>query len=182
DIFSLGVILHEMLAGTAPFSGNDIHQLMFQVCSTRPAPPSAANPAVTRTLDLIVARALEKEPEARYPNAEAMAADLRAALAELEPGAATAAPVAARVDQERTQVLGAATVAAPIGALHVSARFESRLALLRLSQPRGRDRQLMAPSVGPPPLTRRYLADASMWGAAVLIAGASVLAWWIVTS
>jgi serine/threonine protein kinase len=190
DIFSLGVILHEMLAGAAPFSGEDVHQLMFQVCSARPAPPSAANPAVPRTLDLIVARALEKEPEARYPDAAAMAADLRAALAELGAGApgVERAPASGQHEAtlaqprpaaaERTQALGAATLAASVAGLHVSARFDSGLALLRLAEPRGRDRKLMSPVIGPPSIVRHF-RDPQAWAAAGMICAALAVAWWI---
>ena len=189
DIFALGVVLHEMLTGAGPFSGEDIHQLMFNVCSGRPAPPSAANPAIPPTLDLIVARALEKEPGARYPDAATMAADLRGVLAGLGASAANATPVARPktdativqprdVSQERTQALGAATLAMPMAALHVSGRFDSSVALLRLTEPRGRDRQLMAPVIGPPSMAR-YLLDPSTWGVAGLIAAALALAWWI---
>jgi hypothetical protein len=162
---------------------------MLQVCSARPAPPSALNPAVNRTLDLIVARALEKDPEARYADAGAMAADLKGALTDLaaatprvppsaiadvahESTAAQRAP-----DHERTVAIGGATLAAPIAGLHVLARFDSQAALLRLAEPQGRDRQLMSPSAEPAPLIRRWFVDGSVWGAAALLVGALGLAW-----
>jgi serine/threonine-protein kinase len=65
---------------------------MQQIATATPPPPSAANPAVPAMLDLIVARALEKQPNARYQGAAELAADLRACLAELGgPAASTAA-------------------------------------------------------------------------------------------
>jgi serine/threonine protein kinase len=179
DIFSLGVILHEMLTGAGPFSGADIHQLMFQICSARPAPPSSVNASVPRTLDLIVARALEKEPAERYSDAAAMALDLRAALADSVASPHHESTLAQpRPSEERTLALGAATVAASIGTLHVSARFDSDLALLRLAQPRGRDRRLMAPVIGRPALGR-HLRDPQAWAAGALICAASAVALWI---
>ena len=92
DIFSLGVVLHELAAGEPPFSAATVTQLMQQIATATPPPPSAANPAVPAMLDLIVARALEKQPNARYQGAAELAADLRACLAELGgPAASTAA-------------------------------------------------------------------------------------------
>ena len=83
DIFSLGVVLHELATGQSPFAASTVAQLMHQISTAAPPPPSAANPAVPAMLDLIVARALEKHPDARYQNAAELAADLRACLAEL---------------------------------------------------------------------------------------------------
>jgi serine/threonine-protein kinase len=92
DIFSLGVVLHELAAGEPPFSAATVTQLMHQIATATPPPPSAANPAVPAMLDLIVARMLEKQPDARYQSAAELAADLRACLAELGgPAASTAA-------------------------------------------------------------------------------------------
>jgi serine/threonine-protein kinase len=79
DIFSLGVVVHEMLTGAPAFSGADLNQLMFQVVNGAPIPPSHLNPLVPGVLDSIVARALEKDPEKRYASAADMGRDLEAA-------------------------------------------------------------------------------------------------------
>jgi len=76
DIFSLGVVLFEMVAGMAPFSGKDVGDLMYAVVNSQQPRPSQLNPAVPELLDLIVAKALQKDPAARYQSAREFAADL----------------------------------------------------------------------------------------------------------
>jgi serine/threonine-protein kinase len=77
DIFSLGVVLYEMLTGKAPFGGNSLEALMYQTVNTVPLAPSKINPDVPEMLDLILAKALEKRPDNRYQLAAELASDLR---------------------------------------------------------------------------------------------------------
>ena len=185
DVFSLGVVLHEMLAGVPPFAGVDMHQLMYQVCHGRPSAPSALNPSVTRTLDLIVARALEKEPDARYPDAASMAADLRTSLAEIVPATPPAdspdrtmtMTSAQTVALERTQAIGTATLAMPSPGLHLSTRSDSSAALARLAEPNAEDRRLLSPVAQQPSWPRRFLSDTALMGACGIVAAAILIAW-----
>ncbi len=77
DIFSLGVMLYEMLTGHAPFDGENVNAIMYQTLNVIPAPPNSLNPAVPEMVNFIVAKALAKGLEDRYQNARDFAADLR---------------------------------------------------------------------------------------------------------
>lgn len=78
DIFSLGVMLYEMLTGLAPFNGENVNAIMYQTLNAVPAAPNTVNPAVPEMLNFIVAKALAKGLDDRYQNAKDFAADLRA--------------------------------------------------------------------------------------------------------
>ena len=77
DIFSLGVMLYEMLTGQAPFNGENVNAIMYQTLNAIPVPPSTLNPAVPEMINYILAKALAKKLEDRYQNAKDFAADLR---------------------------------------------------------------------------------------------------------
>ena len=78
DIFSLGVMLYEMLTGQAPFNGDNVNAIMYQTLNAVPAPPHTVNAVVPEMLNFIVAKALAKGVDDRYQNAKDFAADLRA--------------------------------------------------------------------------------------------------------
>jgi serine/threonine-protein kinase len=160
DIFSLGVVIYEMVTGSSPYTAREVGELMQQISSSAAPPPSAGNPALPAMLDLIVARALEKDPGARYQSSAELAADIRACLAESatrprgEMQAAAGAPAPLDLDlgggttvkiepAVKTQVAGEAARTLKLGeagpssvagdiALSVSRRFDSAAALERL--------------------------------------------------
>jgi len=83
DIFSLGTVLYELLTGVKLFTGNDATEIMYNVSRLRPVSPSRINRQVPAMLDLVVAKALEKDANERYQDTHQFAADLRATLNEL---------------------------------------------------------------------------------------------------
>ena len=76
DIFSIAVILYEMLTGKLPFQGSSPAELMKSRLTDPPIPPSVAMPSISPHLQEVLYRALEKEPRNRYPRAHDFTFDL----------------------------------------------------------------------------------------------------------
>ena len=201
DIFSLGIVLYEMLTGLRLFKGETLTQILHNVASFEPPPPSQIKPEVTPMLDLVVKRAMEKKPSARYASAWEMADDLRQCLQELELLAPTSqgsadSPVkegAPAADAyEKTVMLKPPANNRPVprrmsadvetdNRLSLSRRFDSDDALIRLQTPTPRDRKRLARLPRSPGLLRRLRHDRDLaWfsltlGLAILVAGALAL-------
>jgi serine/threonine protein kinase len=77
DIFSLGVVMYEMLTGEKPFPGQSITTVIYKIVNEDPIPPRQLNPSLHPGLNEIVMRALAKEPEARYQSCRELLEDLR---------------------------------------------------------------------------------------------------------
>ena len=90
DIFSLGVVLYEMLVGVPPFSGDSVSALMYQTVNFVPPAPGTINREVPEMLDLIMAKMLAKNLDERYPDAKLLAADLRECARQAASGQARA--------------------------------------------------------------------------------------------
>ena len=78
DLFSLGIVLYQMVTGVAPFDGSSVSAVCAQILQAEPVPPSQRNPAVPAELDRIILRCLAKTSADRYPSAEAFATSLDA--------------------------------------------------------------------------------------------------------
>ena len=162
DIYSVGIVLYEMLTGSVPFTGDTPLEIAMKHLSATPLPPSEIRHDVPHELDSIVLRALAKNPEDRYQGSDEMDADLARA--------ARGQAVAPETEEAATQVLrgaGAATLT---------------------SAPTAVTRRV---NVAPPPYSRPtgfYEYDEPMrrsfWPwllAAVLIAAAIVAGWYVYT-
>jgi serine/threonine protein kinase/Flp pilus assembly protein TadD len=77
DVYALGATLYEMLTLHPVFDGRDRQELLRRIASEEPRPPRRLNPAVPAELEVIVGKALEKDPATRYATAQELADDLR---------------------------------------------------------------------------------------------------------
>ncbi len=168
DIYSVGIVLYEMITGSVPFTGDTPLEIAMKHLSTTPLPPSETRPDVPHELDSIVLRALAKNPEDRYQSSDEMDAD----LARASRGQA----VAPETEEAATQVLrgaGAATLTTAPTAIT-------------------RRVTVVPPATGPPPPYSRptgfYEYDEprrrSFWPwllAMLLVAAAIVAGWYVYT-
>ena len=93
DLFALGALLYECIAGQSAFSGGSVLEIGAQIIHVTPPPPSKINPAVTPALDRVTSKSLEKKVDARYQTAAEFLKDLRAAATGLS---GNGVPVASR--------------------------------------------------------------------------------------
>ena len=76
DIYSLGVVMYQLLTGRLPFQSTSNYGMIYQICNTDPPPPSTFRTDMPVSLDAVVARAMQKEVEARYQSWEEFSHDL----------------------------------------------------------------------------------------------------------
>ena len=159
DLFSLGVVLYEMLTGHAPFQADSIHGIMYQILNSTPPAPTQRNAELPEIVDLITAKALNKNVEERYQNAKDLAKDLqdcKEMLMGRSSGPARAAgdapgeppaPTATR-RQDKVLSLKAAGVKVAEGtqdkpALTLAKSFDSYEATMRLAAMTGMEKELV---------------------------------------
>jgi eukaryotic-like serine/threonine-protein kinase len=77
DLYSLGVVLYEMITGRPPFSGDSAVAIAYKHVQENPVPPRRIDPNLPETLEAITLKTLAKNPANRYPSAQDLRADLR---------------------------------------------------------------------------------------------------------
>ena len=86
DLFSLGVMLYQMVTGKLPFSADSMATLMYKIANEAHQPVSEIQPDIPDCVAAIIDRAMQKDPDARYPDGQEMAADLRRCAEKVEGG------------------------------------------------------------------------------------------------
>ena len=80
DLYSLGIVLYEMATGQLPFQGDTAVAVAIKQLQEKPVPPSQINPRICKSLEDIILKAIEKDPQCRYDSAREMANDLMKSL------------------------------------------------------------------------------------------------------
>lgn len=111
DVFSLGVVLYELLTDQKPFRGSTLSEITKAVLEHQPPPANVVDPAVPGALAEIAARAMEKDPEHRYRSARSLSRELRHWLEENAQSGEQAAAEAEPPQRSRLLVWAAAALA-----------------------------------------------------------------------
>ena len=97
DLFSLGVVLYEMATGTVPFQGETVTAVFENIHHQRPVRISDLNPGISKELERVIGKALEKSPELRYQTAAELRDDLKRVRTETRSAARVLSPSVAAV-------------------------------------------------------------------------------------
>jgi eukaryotic-like serine/threonine-protein kinase len=172
DLYSVGIVLYEMLTGKVPFTGDSAIEIAMKHLNEPPKPPSKVRPEVPEELDAVVLRALAKNPEDRYQTAEEFSEDLHRVEAGL--------PLAPETSEAATALLTGVTV--PLASDDGSTEVLSGTAVTRPQGPPPPGAPRRPPPYGPgyyeePPRKRRR------WGpwllVALLLAAAGFAGWYV---
>lgn len=152
DVYALGVILYELLTGRPPFQGVTVLETLEQVRSADPLPPSGLQPNLSRDLETICLKCLEKDPRKRYAGAADLADDLQRYLSKkpIHARPVSAAARAWRWCQRKpavaslTAALAVVVVISLVGLTFLWLRAERHLKQSRIHEGRARDSYQLA--------------------------------------
>jgi hypothetical protein len=133
DIYSLGVVLYEMLVGQVPFSADTSMAVIFKHVQDPLPPPRSINPAIPEAVEQVVLKAMAKKPDDRFATASELAEALHAAVTTgVSPVAEPASPSGAvsTTDLEPEAAPEGATVHLPMAAMESARPFPSRSLLI----------------------------------------------------
>jgi serine/threonine-protein kinase len=100
DVYSLGIILYELFTGKVPFTGPSAIAIGFQQMKDPPVPPSSVNPQIPPAIELVILKALQKEPMQRQRSVAEVKNELEAAIRQpVESGLRQAAPAGAQLER-----------------------------------------------------------------------------------
>lgn len=119
DLYSLGVMLFQMLAGVLPFRGDSMSELMYKIANEEAPDIRIIRSELPQNLADVVALSLSKRPETRYQTGDQFAVDLRSVMSQMSGAAPIATPSSVsteRASSEKTVAFAATMVGAPGGA------------------------------------------------------------------
>jgi eukaryotic-like serine/threonine-protein kinase len=170
DLYSVGIVLYEMLTGKVPFGGDSAIEIAMKHLNELPKPPSKIRPEIPPELDQVVLRALAKAPEDRYQTAEEFAEDLHRVEAGL--------PVAPETSDAATALLAAPATTIG-GTTQVLPGDATQVAPVPVPPPRRPPPYEPGYGYGEPPPKRRRWAPWLL--VALLLAAAGLAGWYVFT-
>jgi serine/threonine-protein kinase len=166
DLYSVGIVLYEMLTGKVPFTGDSPIEIAMKHLNDPPRPPSRIRPEIPAELDAVVLRVLAKEPEDRYQSAEEFSEDLTRVEAGL--------PVSPETTEAATAILSGGAIT---GATEVLQADDSTRVTRVQPYTARRPPPVYPPAYEEPPPKRRRIGP---WLLVLLLLAAAALAGWYV--